>query len=86
LLGALIGSENYDRFHRSPALADKKGGPHARNYKGYRSPYTGAEHAWLEAVLKKLIRRAAQVAYDPKANRPLISMATPTCRACDVST
>ena len=58
-------------------LADRKGGPHARKYKGYRSPYTEIEHAWLEAILKKVIRRAAEVAYDPNAARPLITMDDP---------
>jgi hypothetical protein len=55
-------------------LADKKGGPHARKYKGYNLPYTEPERAWLEAILKKLIWRAAEVAHDPDANRPLITM------------
>ena len=45
-----------------------------RKYKGYDLPYTETERAWLEVVLKKLIRRAAEVAHDPNAPRPLISM------------
>jgi hypothetical protein len=55
-------------------LAHRKGGPHARKYKGYCTPYTGSERAWLEAALKKLIRRAAEVAHDPDATRTLITM------------
>ena len=55
-------------------LADKKGGPHARKYKGYGTPYTESERVWLEAALKKLIRRAAEVAHDTDANRALITM------------
>ena len=58
-------------------LAAEKGGSHARKHKGYNKPYTEIERAWLDAVLKKLIRRAAQVAHDPRANRPLITMADP---------
>jgi hypothetical protein len=58
-------------------LADKKGGPDARKYKGYGRPYTQTERAWLEAILKKLIRRAAEVAYDPNADRALITMTDP---------
>jgi hypothetical protein len=55
-------------------LADRKGGSQARKYKGYRTPYTETERAWLEAVLKKLIRRAAEVACDPCAGRLWITM------------
>jgi hypothetical protein len=48
-----------------------------RKYKGYGLPYTETERAWLEAVLKKLIRRAAEVAYDPDADRAWITMGDP---------
>lgn len=45
-----------------------------RKYKGYGAPYTGTERTWLEVALKKLIRRAAEAAYDRNADRPLITM------------
>jgi hypothetical protein len=55
-------------------LADRKGGPHARKFKGYSGPYSERERSWLEDALKKLIRRAAEVAHEPTASRPLITM------------
>jgi hypothetical protein len=56
-------------------LAAEKGGRvHSRKWKGWSSEYTGQELAWMEAVVKKLIRRAAEVAHNPKANRPLITL------------
>jgi hypothetical protein len=69
-------------------LADKKGGPHARKYKGYGTPYTQNEIAWLETILKKIIRRAAEVAYAPNApDREWLTKDDPDLpRLCDVST
>jgi hypothetical protein len=55
-------------------LADRKGGPHARKYKGYSAPYFKDEIAWLEAAMRALIRRAAEVAHDFGAIRPPITM------------
>lgn len=55
-------------------LVDRKGGPQARKYKGFATPYTEPERAWLEAALKKVIRRAAETAYHPDASRGLITM------------
>jgi hypothetical protein len=58
-------------------LATEKGGPHSRKSIGYDSPYTAIERAWLETVIRKLIRRAAEVAYDPDADRACITMGHP---------
>jgi hypothetical protein len=55
-------------------LADRKGGAVARKYKGYLKPYTETERAWLEAALRKIIRRAAETAHHPDASRGLITM------------
>jgi hypothetical protein len=56
-------------------LAAEKGGRiHSRKWKGWSSEYSQQERAWIEAAVKRLIRRAAEVAYDPKTNRPLITM------------
>jgi hypothetical protein len=55
-------------------LADTKGGTDARKAKGVESPYTPAERTWLEAVMKTIIRRAAEVAADQQATRPQITM------------
>jgi hypothetical protein len=55
-------------------LAGRKGGPQARKYKGYAAPYTEPERAWLEAALKSIIRRAAEMAHDPDTGRCLITM------------
>jgi hypothetical protein len=37
--------------------------------------FTPAECGWVEAVVKKLIRRAAEVAHGPTQNPPQITMA-----------
>jgi hypothetical protein len=55
-------------------LADNKGGRDARKTKGATAEFTGAERAWLEEAMKCLIRRAAQIAYDPTAALPQITM------------
>jgi len=55
-------------------LADRKGGAHARKFKGYGAPYSERERVCLEDALKKLIRRAAEVAHEPAATRPLLTM------------
>ena len=38
-------------------------------------PLTGAEEAWLVAAIRALIRRAAEVAADPDAARPQLTVA-----------
>ena len=56
-------------------LAGTKGGSlHGRKGVAVDKDYTDSEVAWLEAALKKLIRRAAEVAHGPLATRPLITM------------
>jgi hypothetical protein len=56
-------------------LAAEKGGRvDSRKWKGWSSEYSEQERAWIEVAVKRLIRRAAEVAYDPKAARVLITM------------
>ena len=56
-------------------LAATKGGQrHGRKGEAVGEDYTDSEIAWLEAALKKIIRRAAEVAHDPNATYPLITM------------
>ena len=56
-------------------LADHKGGAHARKAKGSGEEFTGKERLWLEEAMRVLIRRAAEVAHDPHASLPQITMA-----------
>lgn len=56
-------------------LADSKGGAHARKAKGSAEEFTGAERQWLEEAMRVLIRRAAEVAYDPDRALPEITLA-----------
>jgi len=42
---------------------------------GEFQPHTGAEVAWIIAVVKALIRRAGEWAFDPNAARPKLTMA-----------
>lgn len=55
-------------------LTGEKGGREARKAKGAGCEFTGAERAWIEAVMKAAICRAAEVAYDSKASAPQITM------------
>jgi hypothetical protein len=63
--------------HLGHLAATKGGRAHSRKWNGWASEYTESEHAWLEAVLKILIRRAAEVADDPNAARACITMDHP---------
>jgi hypothetical protein len=56
-------------------LTDAKGGREARKAKGAKNEFTNAERIWLQEVMKTIIRRAAEVAYDPRATRKQITMA-----------
>jgi hypothetical protein len=56
-------------------LTATKGGPEARKDAGARTPLSGEERNWLEQTAKRLILRAAEVAFDPKASLPKITMA-----------
>lgn len=56
-------------------LTEEKGGADARKSKGIAHEFTGAERVWLDEVVKTLVRRAAEVEYDPSQDRPLIGMA-----------
>ncbi len=55
-------------------LASEKGGLEARKAEGVANEFTDAEREWVEAAVKVLIRRAAEVAYDPIAQRSQITM------------
>jgi hypothetical protein len=57
-------------------LTSERGGrTWARKVGGANKPFTPAERAWPEQALKLLIRRAAEVAHEPKASRSQITMA-----------
>jgi hypothetical protein len=45
-------------------LTANKGGKEARKIRGALDEYTMAERTWLENVMKMLIRRAVEAAYD----------------------
>jgi hypothetical protein len=45
-------------------LASRKGGREARKGEGVAEEFTDTEKYWLEAAMKALIRRAAEVAFD----------------------
>ena len=56
-------------------LAGEKGGRvHSRKWKGWPIEYSEQERAWIEVVVKRLIRRAAEVAHNPRAARAKITM------------
>jgi hypothetical protein len=55
-------------------LAANKGGSEARKAQGAKIDFTGAERQWLEETMKRLIRRAAEVAGSPSASLPQITM------------
>lgn len=56
-------------------LASEKGGQEARKSKGVGNELTDAERKWMEAAVKVFIRRAAEVAHDPRAQPSQITMA-----------
>jgi len=56
-------------------LAANKGGAEARKADGAGAEFTPAEQQWLEETIKRLIRRAAEVAGGPSAPLPQITMA-----------
>jgi hypothetical protein len=56
-------------------LSATKGGAKARKAEGATTDFTSAEVQWLEQAMTLIIRRASEVAFDPHAARPLITMA-----------
>lgn len=56
-------------------LTANKGGREARKDAGARTPLRGEEQDWLEQTARRLILRAAEVAFDPRASRPHATMA-----------
>jgi hypothetical protein len=56
-------------------LSATKGGAKARNAEGATTDFSSAEVQWLEQAMTLIIRRASEVAFDPHAARPLITMA-----------
>ena len=59
---------------RLGTLSSEKGGKEGRKAEAARSDYTPEERAWLERAMKIVIRRAAEVAYNPKAAERQITM------------
>lgn len=60
-------------FSYSPR--DKMAPPLAAKAEGVATEHTDAERTWLEAAVKSIIRRAAEVAHDLSAQRSQITMA-----------
>lgn len=58
---------------RIAELATKRGGAEARKADGANTPFTPTERQWLEGTMKRLLRRAAEVAHDPATVRPQIT-------------
>jgi hypothetical protein len=56
-------------------LAGEKGGAEARKARGVSKPFSLAERQWLEVTMKRLILRAGEVAGNPSASLPKITMA-----------
>ena len=56
-------------------LSTKKGGPQARKAPGTAHDLTSSETCFLEKAIKVLIRRAAEVGYDPHKSRGEIKLA-----------
>ena len=64
-----------DVLGRLATLAANKGGAEARKANGSAQELTTSERRWLEEVMPLLIRRASEIAFDPHATYPLITMA-----------
>jgi hypothetical protein len=70
------------KYHISPRVLDKlgylaatKGGTEARKAVGAKEEFTSQEKMWIVATIKAIIRRAAEVAYDPRQYLPQITLA-----------
>ncbi len=59
---------------RIEELTNSKGGRDARKGRGIARDFTLSERAWIELTVKKLIRRAAEVAEDPNQKLSTITM------------
>ncbi len=55
-------------------LTSERGGAEARKGKGRPHPFTADERNWIEQTTKRLIRRVAEIAHDPDAIAPLITL------------
>lgn len=55
-------------------LTVSKGGPDARKGDGVTQKFTTSERMWIELTVKKLIRRAGEIADDPSQQLPAITM------------
>ena len=62
-------------FDKLGELTSQKGGKQARKAIGAQNEFTNAERVWLQEVTKIIIRRAAEVAYNPNARRDRITIA-----------
>jgi hypothetical protein len=56
-------------------LSSEKGGAEARKEEGRSHEFTANERSWIEQATKRMIRRAAEVAYDSAAAASQITMA-----------
>lgn len=64
-----------DVLRKIGELTANKGGEDARKAGGANVDYTDREKQWIDAAMKALIRRAAEVAHDAHAERPVMTMA-----------
>jgi hypothetical protein len=62
-------------LNKMGTLTACKGGSEARKAKGANLPFSAAERDWLEEAMKRIIMRAAEVAGNPSASLPQITMA-----------
>jgi hypothetical protein len=56
-------------------LVSERGGVEARKHEGRHTEFSRTEREWVLAVVKALIRRVAEVAYEASANQKQITMA-----------
>lgn len=55
-------------------LTNSKGGRNARKGRGVEQDFAPSEQMWIELTIKRLIRRAADVAHSPNRKLPIITM------------
>lgn len=60
---------------RLQSLSSNKGGTKGRKRSSAPDNFTPREEQWLEDAMRLLIRRAAEVAFDPTVSRPQITLA-----------
>jgi hypothetical protein len=64
----------FDVLAKLGQLTGEKGGAEARKSGGRSSEFTESELRWIDQTTKRLIRRVAEIAHDPAATAPKITM------------